>query len=318
MATPAYLAGAALRYGLTAGVLYKGAMAFRRRFRRRGMRRRFTPRSVLGKRGRGATFGSNKRARFGRRWQATTAQRPFFLSNRFRSRRVGVRRWRGILWRDTASKTHYRSVKTVTTTWNPVDQVDQNQVALDQMTSGQMLLINDSQPFWSVNGGLQPNETGATLPTFGDGDIILRGGMAFITFSPNTSTTTPLRIKVWVVRANKNPSLATWNAITTASNQNTAWDPSVVPEFRQDFGKVLLARETLLNPGAMPVEFKWRQNVQKIDQPVWQGVGPVPGPPEPAGDRFYWMWQIIPTNLLGTPSVRVTRGYNLSFSGDAL
>jgi len=319
MATPAYLAGAALRYGITAGALYKGAMAVRRRFRRRGMRRRFTPRSVLGKRGRVSTFGPNKRARFGRRFQASTAQRPFFLSNRFRSRRIGTRRWKSILWRDTLSNTHYRSVKTNTGTFVPTDQVISNFVRLEMMLGGDFNVINDPGPFWTAPGGLQPNEIGATLPTFGDGDIVLRGGMAFITFAPNANVTTAFRIKVWVVKAQKNPSLEVWNAITVPTDHNAAWDPSIIPEFRQDFGKIMMAKEVLLQPGSMPVEFKWRQTVQKIDQPVWQGVSPIPGPPQPGGDRFYWMYQMIPTTLGGVGGgIRIIRGYNVSFTGDAL
>jgi len=315
MVTPAYLAGAALRYGITGAALYKGAMAFRNRFRRRG-RRRFTG-STLGKRKRGFSFRSNKRARFGRRFQATTAQRPYFLNNRFRTRRIGNRRWKGMLWRDTAAKTHYRSVRTLTFLWTPPDFVEQSTVGLEMMTAGQFGTINDANPFWTSTGGLVPNEIGATLPTFGDGDIIQRGGMAWITFAPLPNVQTALRIKVWVVKAQKNPSLAVWNAVTVG-NQFAAWDPSVVPEFRQDFGKILMARETLLQPGAMPVEFKWRQTVQKIDQPVFQGVPTIPGPPEPGGDRLWWMWHILPTTTGGSPSLRVIRGYNLSFSGDAL
>jgi len=317
MPHPAYLAGVATRYALGGLAIYRQAMAFRRRFRRRGMRRR-SGRSVLGKRGRGfGGFGPRKRARFGRKFQATTAQRPRFLSNTFRTRKLGLRRWRAVLWRDTTAATHYRSFKAVSWLWAPGSTPLESNVGMEAMLNGDALTINDATPFWTSGGGLQENTIGAGVPAFTSADIILRGGMATIQFSATVDTTTPYRIRIWVVAASANPDLAKWTAVTTGV-KSAYWDPSSVPEFRQDFGRVIMSRETLLTPGAMPVEFKWRQSVQKIEQTVWRGVGPIPGPPQPGGSKLYWMYQIIPVLAGANPSLQIVRGYNVSLSGDTV
>jgi len=317
MAHPAYLAGTALRYGLTGLALYRQAMAFRRRFRRRGMRRSFR-RSVLGKRGRGfGGFGPRKRARFGRKFQATTAIRPRFLSENFRARRLSGRRWRSILWRDSTASTHYRSFKAVSWLWDPGATPLTTAVGMEAMLNGDALTINDANPFWTLGGGIQPKDTGLGNVNIGSSDIILRGGMATIQFSALPDSATPYRIRVWVVSANNNPALEKWQEVTTGV-KSVFWDPSSVPDFRQDFGRILMARETLLTPGAMPVEFKWRQSVQKIDQTVWKGVAPIPGPPQPGGSRLYWMYMIVPVLAGVNPNIQIVRGYNVSFSTDTI
>lgn len=294
---------------------YLGAMAIRNRFRRRRMRRRFG-RSMLGKRSRGfGGFGPRKRARFGRRFQATTAQRPRFLSNNFRTRRLSRRRWKAVLWRDTTAVNHWRSFKTVTWTWNPGASPVETIVGLEAMLNGDALQINDPTPFWTGTGGVQPNTSTSGIPEFVGNDIVLRGGMATIQFSAPPEATSPYRIRIWVVAAIANPDLAKWQAVTTGV-KSSSWDPSAVPEFRQDFGRILMSRETLLTPGAMPVEFKWRQTVQKIEQTVWRGVGAIPGPPQPGGSKLYWMYAVIPTLSGVNPAMQIVRGYNLSFSGD--
>lgn len=316
----AYAAGVAARYGLGAAALYN--MAFRRRFRRRPFRQ-----SILGKRKRGFTpnFG-RKRARFmsgrngsfvGRRFQSSTAERPFLLDNRFRSRKLSKRRWRKVLWRDTLAQTHYRSVADIGVSLGLSSATATSPVNFEPMLTNAFAGLTDTAPFWTAGGGLQPNETGAALPLFGDNDIVLRGGYSRLQFSPNDTVVLPIRVKVWVVRAVQNPDLAKITAITTG-NQAADWDPTLVPEFVQDVGRVVLAKETLLLPGARPFEMVWKLNVQKIDQAVWQGkVGP---PIEPPGGRFYWMWQLQPTNTTAATGqlVAVLKGHNLSFSADTV
>lgn len=305
-----------LRYGLGAYALYKG-MTYRRDFRgnmnRRWpqMRQRkwFPRRPVYA---RGARRGA-RRATF------QTATRGYYQSTSFRSRKLGQRRWRNVLWRDTQANTHYRSHWSITVSYPvPVTTMDTALVNVEPMVSTVFGNTVEADPFWLGTGGLQAHEIGKPLATFGDNDIVLRGGIASLLFASSPTANVPLKIRLWAVRANSliDPALI---AFIQAPAKGINWDPTLVAEFRQDFGKIIFSKEILLEPGAQPTQIKWRLQVQKIDQATWQGASTVPV--TPGASKLYWMWQIIPTSLQVSPTtelVYIQKGYNLSFSADSI
>jgi len=304
-----------LKYAAGAYALYKG-MTYRRDFRGNMNRRwpqmrqrRYFPRKPVYARG----------ARRGPRVTYQTATKGYYQSTGFRTRKLGSRRWRNVLWRDTQSNTHYRSHWAITALYMvPVNTMDTALVNCEPMVSTLFGNTVEADPFWLGTGGLQPHETGKPLALFGDNDIILRGGIASLVFAPATTSLIPLKVRLWVVRTNPIIDPAIILAIQGVA-KGVNWDPTLVPEFRQDFGKIIFSKEILLEPGAQPTQIKWRQQVQKIDQATWQGsTGP---PVVPGANKLYWMWMVIPNSVQATPTsepLYIQKGYNVSFSSDSI
>lgn len=232
-----------------------------------------------------------------------TGQSGVAKSFGFRTRRVRPRTFRRMLWRDTLNSTHYRSAFDILNVNNAPATVTNANAALYQALPG--------NGFWLVTGGLQAHDTGVAPPTF-TGDITIRGGLIRCALA-NESTADSVRVKVYLIWANKNPDPS---KVVTGGALSTMADPSLFADF-DEFGKVVMMREMTLLPLSNPVEIFHRLRVQKVDQGEYL---PAPGPViNSGGSQFYWyvLTSKMSSVAGGTVPVRIVTSHNLSFSGDA-
>jgi len=252
-----------------------------------------------------ARFRSGRRmVRRGRRFgtrsmKGYSAQFGKSYTTTFRTRRIGLRRFRNHLWNSTLFKAHYRSIagqsSIVSTPVNPVEATLVRTRALH----------NEVEQFYRVNGGITALD-GTTLPPSFNGDITLRGGYARIAFS-NNSLVDAVKVKVWACWINHSPDLT---IVPISSLVPVEWDPSCFSDFNQ-FGKVMMQKEGVLLPGSRPFEVTWRFRPQKIDDNTWAIE---------QGQQLYWVYslsQMQNTNLTGE-NVTVVKSFNVSLSADAV
>lgn len=225
--------------------------------------------------------------RFGGKRTKTMSTRSMGSGIGFRSKRLSRRRYKSILWRDTLNKSHYRSVAA---TLNTTQANASPTVAVIDSADG---LPDD---FWTTGAGLQALDTGVTPPTF-TGDITVRGGKIGLTFMLDGATY-PVEVSVWLVkRSNGTPP-----AFTTGPY---GWDPSLVPDFYDDVGKIVMRRKKLLlDESSWNVEF--RLPIMKLDQATHNTT-----------NTYLWIWTVQDVSDGGTATVRVNNYHNLSFSADA-
>ena len=225
-------------------------------------KRTYAPRSSRFKRRRFGRMARRRRSSGGRA-VAYTSQASRASAFGFRSRRIRPRRYRQMLWRDSAMKTHYRSY---------LAQSD------DFTTSGLSTqcrvfyypTIEFGARFWTPAGGAVGVDTAVAVPTFQD-DIILRGGVISLCIgNSNQASIADIRVRIWLIVSDETPGIGATvppNGLGGAStNFSRDWDPTVVADSRREFAKrILLQREALVQNGETLV-VKYRLRTQKIDQ----------------------------------------------------
>jgi len=211
---------------------------------------------------------------------------------RFRSRRLSRRSWNHKLWDSTLQKQHVRSVFSRT----------------ELLTSGANANLygshfRDALPntpafqFWTAAGGALAFDQSGTVPTI-QGDLVVRGGMIGIKCINAPGTADPINVEIFLIRTGDNLDL-TFVPTTTFHG----WDPSVVPEFGSDIGRIVMRKTFLIENGNVG-ELKYRIPIQKID-----GVDFTEGK-----NQFHWFIQVNSANVGDT--LLFTRYHNLSFSAD--
>lgn len=261
----------------------------RRRF---GVRRRRTRR-----------FGVRRALGSGAKTSQWTSQGVLPRPLAFKTRRMAPRAWRRLLWRDTASKTHWRSFLAKT-----INRVTGTTIGVN--TPGYTPALKDAAgaAFWTVAGGLQPTNVGGGTSSF-LGDITLRGGVLKYIASAPTDYADIVLHRVWLIYTVKNPDEATFP--TTA--QTWGWDPMANPDFKQKVGHVVLYRESMLNNDNQSMRIEFRLRPEKIDAGVFgTGNTTIDG----SGGQFFWMQQTINMTSTTSQAVTVHVGYNVSFSAD--
>lgn len=251
---------------------------------RRNVRRRFTRKSRMPRR---AIIKSY------------TTQSGSGGSVNFMNRRQSTRRYRNIIWNDSILKTHYRSISA-----QAVDQATPNNVIQSRFNRIKAL-ENGVGLFWTVAGGAMPADGGVAVPGFGT-SITLRGGVSRLTLTTN-STDDTVRVRVWAVWTSLNPS-----GIPAAADVPLDWDPSIIPSFRRNVGKVLFSKEAMLLPNGGGVTCTYKFRVQRIDQEVFNNNG----------NTLFWFYTICQTknNDIGPLAEIVTAvsSFNVSFVGDEI
>jgi hypothetical protein len=173
--------------------------------------------------------------------------------------------------------------------------------AQGQVTVGTLqTLDNGVGAFWTAAGGTIEINQGQGVPLFED-DIIVRGGMMGIKCF-NESTTIPLQVKIWLVRNCDRP---TTNQIPSAAP--VGWDPSLVPDFAHDVGKVIFQKEFQLEALA-EMTIERRLGIMKVDQLVWATDA----------KRLIWLLSVGDPQATTSVTMRVCSYFNLSFSADAI
>ena len=234
-----------------------------------------------------------KRSRFTRR--RTTARKSRQYGGRtgfasgisYRSRRMKPRAWRSLLWRETQSKPHFRSVfETATSVTNSTDT---GTAELNSLTALE-------QNFWKTSAGLQTLDTGVTPPTDFAGDIVIRGGKLGVSFY--NANAAPVEINLWLIKQGD----AAFG--TPPSTGPYGWDPSLIPDFKRDYGTIIFHRKKIILENDMAT-FEYRLPTIKIDQDQHNNVGT-------------WRWFISSWDPTSSALVTtVNRYFNLSFTGDA-
>lgn len=227
----------------------------------------------------------------------------------FRRKPFSARKYRSVLWKDTQSMPHYRSLLA-------------NSAAYGTNGTGASNLLADIQcdfplqyanvnSFWTTAGGLIQADVSITAPVFNQSSIVIRGGSLWYAFQ-NTEAETEstafgdsMRLKFWFCYSNKSNPISVPAQFPTA--QSTSWDPTCLPDFSQRYGKVYYATEVLLKPGDV-FEFKRKLKTQKVDNEQFLDGGSQP----------FVLWQAISLKHAGgSAGYSMKNGVNLSLTGDA-
>lgn len=228
-------------------------------------------------------------------------------TSQFRSRKKSRRIYRRALYRSTEFKTHFRSVAATGAIINLPNNIVQSTVVFVNALPNAA-----GSEFWTTGGGVQPVDTGVSAPSFGQGDIVIRGGQSRITIAnPHAPMETgegnaagdTLKVSVFAVWTNKRPDLTLLNIVVPQS-----WDPSVLPDFGTRVGKVLFRRDFFLGTEGKAQEVTYRYRPLKIDSGEFNN----------GGSQLYWLILIGQTtnfNVLAETCTTVT-SHNISFSGD--
>jgi len=232
---------------------------------------------------------------------ATTGQWGKPWNSSFRKRRIGRRRWRNILIRDTEAKPHYRSIFAA----NDATRVTPANLT-EAMATVQPAFIASPREFWLVGSGLIDKDFGDTPPTFKD-DVTLRGGISKISISAKTVTNS-LNIRVYAIWTTENLNQTRLSVLEGTFPKE--YDPSAFPDF-QRIGKVMYSRSGILKAGDDAFTVMHRFKPQKIDQDVF-GSG---------GSQLYWLTYVSNASQEVVPigqALNITYSYNVSFSADAI
>lgn len=225
-----------------------------------------------------------------RRYSGVTSKSGAGSTFNFRSRKLSRRRWNNALWTSTLQKQHVRSVFAVTSAIvsNPDPAVS---------TVAALRAIQD---FYLPANGAQPYDNGVTLPVY-NGDVVIRGGMMGLRLINDPADVSPLHVKVYLVK--------TGDKLTTSFVPNTVslgWDPSVVPNFGTDVGKVIMER-TFLIENSNSAEVRYRIPIMKVDTQEWTT----------GANQYFWFVLVNSANGLAT-QLTTQRYFNLSFVGDGI
>jgi len=240
---------------------------------------------------------SGRRRSSGRRTKRTrvvSAQSGRASTGGFKGGRMSKKAWRRSLYRATMHEAHYRSYKTdsgtFTTDSSPNNARFHRAAAI-------------AQNFWTVGGGAQIIEEGGSVPTF-VGDVTIRGGQSKIEFT-NNSTVDCVKVKLWLVFTNRNPSFSILP--TNGDPTGRDFDPSTIPEFER-VGRVAMTKEFYLLPGNRPTEIAYRLRPRKVDQTI-HNLG---------GEQPQWMYTLACNSNVDSTvdNVTVIDSHSLSFSAD--
>lgn len=234
-----------------------------------------------------------RRTTFKRRGVNQTSKATTGQSLAFKAKRLSRKRYKNLLWTSTIMAPHYRSLQS-----NAATIVTQANEAVGTIGLDRPLRLG-SNAFWVTAGGAQNINFGTTIPLF-SGDIILRGGMWGMQFR-NGSATLPIGIKVYVGRTMANPTAS------LPGTSNVGWDPSLVSEFKSEYGKITYNTVVQLEPGES-FKLERRVGIQKIDQNVWSAYGNMP----------FVLVHVYNIGHATAVTCNVLTYYNLSFSADAI
>ena len=266
-------------------------------------KRTYVPRNSRFKRRRFGRMARRGR-RTGGRTTSYTSQASRASTFGFRSRRIRPRRYRQMLWRDSAMKTHYRSYLAQSDTFLTSGLTTQCRVFYYPT-------IEFGARFWTAAGGAVGVDTAVAVPTFQD-DIILRGGVISLTIgNDNQGSLTDIRVRLWLIVSDQTPGIGATvppnGSGGTATNFSRDWDPSLVADSHKEFAKrIVLQREAFVQNGETLV-VRHRLRTQKIDQEDYLDDN----------NKLFWVVAVSP-NVGVANDFTCTASYNLSFSGDAV
>jgi len=239
------------------------------------------------------------RRRSGRKSTSFTSQAGTGGGLRFSARRVSRRRYRSMLWNASQLQTHWRSNHSSTITVLTPGTAD-------TMTVGITPARNFGNGFWTTLGGGVNPDGGGMSAFVANGDLTIRGGMMGMRVSniPDAADVDKdaLQCTVFLLRTSVN-----FNSGVIPSTVRQGWDPTLVADFKQNVGHIVLRKTFLLAEGEVgTVERK--MPVQRIDQSEYLL----------SHNEYIWLFVCSNTSAISAKSLRLVPYYNLSFVGDAV
>lgn len=248
------------------------------------------------------SYGSRvvKRRRFvrrkaGKRTSNFTSQFGHGGGMRFRAKKLSASRWRRVLWNDTLSGVHYRSNSVSTSTINTPAFIDTMKTAFSSA------FRFAGQQFYVASGGAIAPDAAVVLPIF-EGNVVIRGGVigmrianVFDTLDTNRNT---LHGFVYLVKTTKNFSSA-----TIPSTVSLGWDPSLIPDWNTNIGKIVYRKQFLLRDGDT-ADIEYRLKINKLD------IG------DYIADKNTYLWIVAAGNVdvSASRSLIYSMYYNMSFA----
>lgn len=244
----------------------------------------------------------NTRSRFSRfssRTASVNAQLGNSTSFGYRKRMIPKRAWRSALLNETRFKAHYRSLRDVGLTFGVP-------AGVTTATVGVIIPLPGTNPFWLAANGAQPIDLAIAVPIFDNSSIVLRGGVARISFSNNDLTSDSYRLRIWGMWSKSNGSPTS----LPAGPVPTMYDPTVTADLASQELTIAYFRETFLLPGNKPYEIFHRFKPQKIDFNAYTNDNL----------KFFWFFTISQTSdvLAVSPGVTIVSSTSVSFAGDVL
>jgi len=226
-------------------------------------KRVYAPRSTKRRRtGKGRRFARKRRAgaKKAASWTIQTGTgKGLFPSSRKLTRRA----WKNHLWRDTLANTHWSSMANTTTAINTGTTVALGTTSIIFPTFGGT--PGPTTAFWTATGGLQPKDEGAAVPTFEEGNIVIRGGQIGFTVSVPDDQTEECTLRIWTVFLTPEPDLTLVPTTIPYGAQLKSH-----ADFEARVGRVVDYKEATLGHGTNPVfTYVRRLGVQKIDMETW-------------------------------------------------
>jgi len=270
----------------------------------RSMKRRGISLPRWGAKRRRTGFKRRIRRRGGRRTLAWTSQTGTLQGIQFKSRKLTKRAWRRKLWQDTLAVQHYRSSGVGTATLTTSTALGDGSVTIINPTF--IGAPSATTAFWTVAGGLQATDEGATAVTFDETDLVIRGGRIGITITCPDTITEEIGATINVVRVFPNPDYGLVPAIITyGSNLDSG------PDFSRRFGKVLYKKTAILSNTYSSMTVEHRLMVEKIDQETFGTV---------LGGQVIFVVVLTPlqTSPVAGYDLPALTYHDLSFTGDTV
>jgi len=274
----------------------KRVYAPRRRGRSMAKRRRTTRRYARRYR---------SRAQRGRSTAFTTKSQGAYNDQVFRARRLSKAAWRRTLYRETQTKTHYRSVYTTSTivATTPVGMTGQSFKFLQCWIN-----YSTSAKFYESGAGAFHPDRSVGVPTFDPSSIVVRGGLVKLNCTCDQINVNPVRCRMWLVWATTDPIAQQVTDLTTGTKP-LMYRPNDQPDFMFQFGRIMAYREAMLLPNE-GVEMSYRLKPMKIDLTQITAGGNLP----------YFIVAVSQMNdqNVTAETVACNVSHSMSFSGDAV
>lgn len=213
------------------------------------------------------------------------------------------RQWRSILWRDTQAQTHFRSTQSGSL-FGTADPL----VRLKRMYLQRAEDVGLGQ-FWTPAGGLIPTDGLTPFATF-HGDKTIRGGKIFADFT-NISPVDTIKVQAWLIWGPAGTVFPSgiMTPFLSPLPVTREFDVTHIPDLAR-FGRVVMARETILLPGQKPWHLEYRLKPQKIDTLVF----------DLGGSQFYWLYALASYSEVDAlvNTIQVIFSYSLSFASDVI
>lgn len=238
----------------------------------------------------------------GRRTLSYTSQATKGSTLNYRARRLPRRAWNRALWRDTLFKTHYRSGGNQTATIQTGTVVGQGPTTIiDPFFLG---TPGPTTAFWVAAGGFETPDTGATPPTFGPGDKVIRGGTIGLSLNTQANTADSLNVKVFTIRLNARPD---FSLVPGVLPYGARLDSS--PDFTRNVGRIIDVKEAALGADNPSFTIIRRLSVQKIDTETFDTY---------LGNHIIFIVAVANMSDSTDTAIVTTHFHDLSFTADPI